>query len=221
MLRFFVLALMLFNGLYFAWTQGLLRGLGLAPVQQTEPQRLDQQIRPNALRLLTQPELGPASEAAPRAMAAKSAECLQAGPFDEAQATVLRRTMAASLPAGSWVLDEAEAPARWIVYMGKYASTEDLAKKRAQLASLNLKFEPLVNPALAPGLSLGGFETQAEADVALEALSQRGVRTARVVQERVEVSGLLLRLPGVDDALRARLEALTPALAGKPLTACR
>ncbi|MDO8250027.1 MAG: SPOR domain-containing protein, partial [Rhodoferax sp.] len=83
------------------------------------------------------------------------------------------------------------------------------------------KFEPLLNPALALGLSLGGFETQAAANEALEALSQRGVRTARVLEERAEVRGLLLRLPGVDDALRARLEALTPALAGNPLTACR
>ncbi|WP_114970675.1 SPOR domain-containing protein [Rhodoferax ferrireducens] len=220
MLRLFVLALVLLNGLYFAWSQDLLLGLGLAPVQQSEPQRLDQQIRPDALHLLTQQEQG-LPEAAPRVLVAGSNECLQAGLFDEVQGELLRRTLSASWPAGSWVLDAAAEPARWIIYMGKYASTADLEKKRAQLAFLNLKYEPLVNPALALGLSLGGFETQAAANEALEALSQRGVRTARVVEERAEVRGLLLRLPGVDDALRARLEALTPALAGKPLTACR
>lgn len=220
MLRLFVLALVLLNGLYFAWSHGLLRGLGLAPVQQSEPQRLDRQIRPEALHLLTQQELG-LPEAAPRALVAKSTECLQAGLFDEAQGALLRRTLAASWPAGSWALDAAVEPARWIIYMGKYASTADMDKKRAQLAFLNLKYEPLVNPALALGLSLGGFETQAAANAALEALSQRGVRTARVVEERAEARGLLLRLPGVDDALRTHLEALTPALAGKPLTACR
>jgi hypothetical protein len=220
MLRLFVLALVLLNGLYFAWSHGLLRGLGLAPVQQSEPQRLDRQIRPEALHLLTQQELG-LPEAAPRALVATSTECLQAGLFDEAQGALLRRTLAASWPAGSWALDAAVEPARWIIYMGKYASSADLDKKRAQLAFLNLKYEPLVNPALALGLSLGGFETQAAANAALEALSQRGVRTARVVEERAEARGLLLRLPGVDDALRTHLEALTPALAGKPLTACR
>lgn len=220
MLRLFVLALVLLNGLYFSWSHGLLRGLGLAPVQQTEPQRLDRQIRPEALHLLTQQELG-LPEAVPRALVAGATECLQAGLFDEVQGALLRRTLAASWPAGSWALDAAVEPARWIIYMGKYASTADLDKKRAQLAYLNLKYEPLVNPALALGLSLGGFETQAAANAALEALSRRGVRTARVVEERAEARGLLLRLPGVDDALRARLEALTPALAGKPLTACR
>lgn len=57
MLRFLVLALALSNGVYFAWSQGLLLGLGFAPAQQTEPQRLGQQIKPEALRLLTPQEL--------------------------------------------------------------------------------------------------------------------------------------------------------------------
>ena len=112
-------------------------------------------------------------------------------------------------------------PARWIVYMGKYASAADLAKKRSELALLNLKFEPLINPALEWGLSLGGFETQAAAKAALDVLSRRGVRTAQVVQERAEVRGMLLRIPAADDSLRARLDELKPALAGKVLSPCR
>jgi hypothetical protein len=51
-------------------------------------------------------------------------------------------------------------------------------------------------------------------------LSQRGVRTARVVQERSEQRGQYLRLPAVDDALRAKLDALKPQLQGKALRAC-
>ncbi len=57
MLRFLVLVLALINGVYFAWSQDLLLGLGFAPAQQTEPQRLDQQIKPESLRLLTPQEL--------------------------------------------------------------------------------------------------------------------------------------------------------------------
>lgn len=221
MLRFIVLALVLINGVYFAWSQGLLLGLGFAPTQQTEPQRLGQQIRPEALHLLTAQELRLA-EAAPH-VATKSTLCLQAGLFDATHSALLRRTLASALPAGSWVLDDAVEPARWIVYMGKYANTEELAKKRSQLTSLNLnlKLEPLTNPALGLGLSLGGFNTQAAANAALEALSRRGVHTARVVQERAEVRGTLLRVPEADEALRARLDELTPALAGKGWSPCR
>lgn len=219
MLRFFVLALVLLNGLYFAWSQGLLLGLGFAPVQQTEPQRLGQQIKPDALRLLTAQELSLAEAAV--LVTARPAECLQAGLFDETQSALLRRALASALPAGAWSLDAAVEPARWIVYMGKYPSAEALAKKRSELASLKLKFEPLSNPALGLGLSLGGFNTQTAATAALEALSRRGVRTARVVQEQAEVRGVMLRVPAADDALRARLDELTPALVGKVWSPCQ
>ena len=218
MLRFLVLTLALLNGVYFAWSQGLLLGLGFAPAQQTEPQRLAQQIKPDAVRVLTVQE--PLPEPPPR-VAARAGECLQAGLFDETQSALLRSTLDPALPAGSWSLDAAVEPARWIVYLGPYVSAEALASKRSELASLNLRFEPLTNPALLWGLSLGGFETQAAADAALDALTQRGVRTARVVQERAELRGMMLRLPAADDTLRARLGELKPALAGKQLSPCR
>jgi hypothetical protein len=47
------------------------------------------------------------------------------------------------------------------------------------------------------------------------------VHTAKVVQERTEGKGQLLRLPAVDDTLRAKLDDLKPALNGKALKACR
>jgi hypothetical protein len=47
------------------------------------------------------------------------------------------------------------------------------------------------------------------------------VRTARVVLELPEVTGQMLRLPSVDAALKAQLEALKPQLADKTLQACR
>lgn len=65
MLRMLVLALLLLNGVYFAWSHDLLRTLGFAPAQQTEPQRLGQQIRPEALRLLSAQELHQAEAAGP------------------------------------------------------------------------------------------------------------------------------------------------------------
>ena len=51
MLRLTVLLLLLANGGYFAWSQGLLLPWGYGPLQQSEPQRLRQQIRPEALRI--------------------------------------------------------------------------------------------------------------------------------------------------------------------------
>jgi len=53
MLRLALLTLLLANAGYFAWSQGLLTAWGLAPAQQSEPQRVEQQIRPESLRVLS------------------------------------------------------------------------------------------------------------------------------------------------------------------------
>jgi hypothetical protein len=219
MLRLVVLALVLVNGLYFAWSQGLLQSWGAAPTQQSEPQRLGQQIRPEALRLLNTDEARRIESAA--APAARGPECLQAGLFDERQATAVRQTLEPLLPAGSWTLEAAVEPARWIIYMGKYLTPDAVTKKKAELRQLGVSFEGLSNSALEPGLSLGGFTSQAAAQQQLDRLAQRGVRTARVTQEREEARGQVLRLPVVDDALRARVEEIRTVLNGKPLRACR
>lgn len=217
MLRLIVLLLLLANGAFFAWSQGLLGAWGIAPVQQSEPQRLNQQIRPEALRITTSDEAGRITTvaAAPRAV-----ECLLAGPLEEAQVARVRVSLGA-WPAGSWVLEPTFEPARWIVYMGRYPDLANVNRKKAELRYIGISFEPLSNPALEPGLSLGGFTSEAAANEHLDALTQRGVRTARVVAERPELRGQLLRLPTVDEALRPRVEELKIALTGRSLRACR
>ncbi len=255
MLRLLVLLLLLANGAYFAWSKGLLAAYGLAPASQSEPQRLEQQIRPEAIRILSTPGAASISaSAAPAssplstdtsttatttvtttattstsavasstlaAASASPAECLQVGLFNEEQTAVLRERLQSVLPAGSWVLESAVEPARWMVYMGKYSSAEVLAKKRGELRQLRVSFEALNNPALEPGLSLGTFTSQLDANAELERIAKRGVRTAKVIQAQLEVRGQKLRLPAVNASLRPKLDELKPQLAGKSLLACQ
>jgi hypothetical protein len=218
MLRLAVLLLLLANALYFAWTQGLLLGWGAGPVQQSEPQRMAQQIRPEAVRVLRPDEARRIEAAA--AAATRAPECLAAGPFDITQSSALR-TLLEAWPAGSWQLEPMVEPGRWIVYMGKYATADMVTRKKGELRQLGITFDTLANPALEPGLSLGGHPTEAEARRQLEALVERGVRTARVVQERPEQRGQRLVLPAVDENLRPRVDEMRTALNGKALRGCR
>ena len=218
MLRLTVLLLMLANAGYFAWSQGLLRDWGLAPTQQSEPQRLEQQIKPQSLRIL-RPEEARRLEAV-SVGAAKAAECLQAGPLEEAQVASLKKVLE-PWPAGSWRLEPVVEPGRWIIYMGKYATAENTARKKAELRQIGVSFEALTDPSLEPGLSLGGFASEAEAAQQLESFLQRGVRSAKVVQERPAPGGQLLKLVAVDDSLQPRLDELRAALNGKTLRPCR
>ncbi|ART53914.1 sporulation protein [Acidovorax carolinensis] len=223
MLRLAVIALLLANAGYYAWSQGWLRSWGLAPVEQSEPHRLAQQIRPETLRILPARDIAPMAPAtANEALAAPSSGtvCLQAGLLEPRQADAVR-TAAAALPQGSWSLQSTAIPGRWMVYMGRFADDEALAKKRAELRTRNVPYDRPNNPALEPGLSLGRFATEEAAQRALTTLSSQGVRTAKVVVERAETQGFTLRLPALDSATRAQAQALLrPALGDKELRTC-
>lgn len=226
MLRAAVLILLLANAGYYAWTQGLLRSWGLAPQEQSEPERLANQLHPEALRVLPgkdAKEPPPAPSAAstagdPAATPSQAGECLQAGTFDERQAEALRAA-ASPLPQGSWVLEATAVPGRWMVYMGRFADADAVDKKRAELRARNVAYDR-PGAALEPGLSLGRFASEEAANRELANLGRQGVRTARVVQERPEAKAYTLRLPAVDAAVRPQLDALRPALAGKALRSC-
>jgi len=218
MLRLLVLALIFANGLFMAWSNGLLRAYGFGPAQQQESYRVEQQIKPETIRILTGAEIKRVEAQALADLAPK--ECLQAGPFDDAQVIVVRRALESVMGASGWQFEAVVLPARWIIYMGKFANAEGLAKKRGELQAMNLTPRGLTNPTLEIGLSLGTFDSQGAATTELNRLTARGIRTARVVQEHPEGRASQLRLPAVSESLKARLQEVKPAMAGRPLTPC-
>jgi hypothetical protein len=218
MLRLLVLALLLINGIYYGWSQGLLKPYGFAPEQPGEPQRLEQQIKPEGLKILSTQEINRVEAQLQADLAPK--ECRQSSPLSDGQVSALRRVLEPHWPANSWLMQTVQTVPRWIIYMGKYPNEAMLVKKRGELNAMKLTLEPLQNPALELGISLGGFPTQAEANAELAKLSQRGVRTARVVQELQGGNATQLQLPALTESLKARLGELKPALGDLQLKPC-
>jgi len=258
MLRLVIWLLVLANAGYFAWTQGYLAPLGLAPVEQREPERLQAQLKPEALRLLNGPRveapapapaLPPAATPAPApaetaadtattasaetaetagsappepaspAPAPAATRCWVAGGFTPPQAEALRAALAGTgLSRSAWQLSESRTGGRWVVYMGRY-NDEQLDRKRAELRLLDVPFRTLPAP-LGPGLALGTYSSEEAAKQGLQDVGKKGVRTARVVQERAEGVVWTLRLPAVTDAQRDTVTGLRTAMAGKRLQAC-
>lgn len=233
-----VLVLLLANGAYFAWGQGWLAAYGFVPARVSEPERLAQQIRPEAMRLATDsPAARPSQTAAaaktpvvaaaetpitpPTALPSNATQCLQVGVFTERQARALRLRLRNSLPADSWSFESSGDSARWIIYMGRYISKEAVDRKRVKLEQLGLTFAPPISPLLNPGLSLGNFGSKADAENALAQMEQRGLRSAKVVLERPELPSLWLRLPAADASMRAKLDALKPYLLDKAVQVCQ
>lgn len=221
MLRLVSIALLLANALYFAWTQGFLAGLGLAPAQQSEPERLHTQIEPGTLRLLNGPraESEDVAQAAPSA-ATPATACWQAGGFTAPQAEALRAALPSTgLSEGLWQFSEAKSSGRWIVYMGRY-NDEQMEKKKGELRELKIEFREVNLPSTGPGLALGTFSSEESVQQALKDVARKGVRTARAAVERPESVSWTLRLPAITDEQRTAIDSLGDALAGKTLQAC-
>jgi hypothetical protein len=222
MLRLIVSLLLLLNVVYFSWSQGWLLPYGWGPTQQREPQRVAQQIRPEALVILNRQEAAspPVPVTVAKVPGPVASLCLQTGELDTEQAQKVRGVLQGQWPDSAWVLDEVTAPERWMIYMGKYTSLADLQKKRAELAALKIKTESFSNPDFAPGLLLGSFGSEAAANEALQVLVGRGVRTAKVLQEPAAKPLYRLRLPALSAAQQLQLEPVKTALAGQTLEAC-
>jgi len=237
MLRLAVLVLILANLGYYSWSNGLLAPWGFAPHTEGEPERLTQQIAPQSLQIVppagaaeaagsaptpvpAPPPAAPADAPAPTPPGgaaaaggqAQAAVCLQAGPMNEARAAAVR--------AGSWTLEASEVSGRWMVYMGRFPDEETVARKRIELRALKVGYDR-PGQAFEPGLSLGRFATEEAAQRGLADLTAHGVRTARVVQERVPETRHLLRLPAVTGAMRSQLSALAIPWDDTPLLPCK
>jgi len=220
MLRLLVAALLVANLVFWGWHfPPVAQALGLTGTEPgREPQRLQQQHHPELIQLVSptgsplsgaEPAAGPTTAAsASTAVTPAALLCLEAGPLtDSAATTALRELAQAGVPAGSWVDSRRELPGRWIIYMGRYPERETLQRKIEEVQRLNLSFTELKSPPdLAPGLALGEFGTQSDAQARLDKL--RGVRTARVVQLPSPGGEHRIRIDRVQGAAADKLAAL-------------
>ena len=221
MLRLLALCLLVGNALLLAAQFGVFDRLvaaGAAQPPQREPERLQRQVNPQAVRILP-PQAASAAlaeaaaataQAAAAASRARALACLEAGPFGAAEAVAAERTLRdAGLAPASWQALSRDDSGSFIVYMGRYAERELLQRKLDELKRLKIDAEELQGaPALQPGLSLGRYDERAAADAALATLAERGVRTARVVTLRAPQQQTMLRVAAADAATRARLAGL-------------
>ena len=229
MLRALVLALMLANAGYFAWTQGWLDNLiGTRADGQREPERLARQVRPETVQILSAVSASTGPTPAPAVATAGGAAsqpgegvCLEAGPFSASEVDAAASAVQAALPAGRWSDLKTEKGGAWLAYMGRYGDRELFAKKKEEIARMKLPFEEVRNsPNLEPGLSLGRFDNRAAAEQALAGLALRGVKSARIVEITPPTSSHLLRVDAADEALAKQLGELKSAALGQGFVAC-
>lgn len=117
------------------------------------------------------------------------------------QLAALKPSVSEALPAVSWTVTQAVLPARWIVYSGRFPSTELMADRKAELRELKVPFRDVTAPNLQPGLSFGTYSTEEAAQQAQKDVTRAGVKGTKVAVERPETTLYALRVPQANAAL--------------------
>jgi cell division septation protein DedD len=152
----------------------------------------------------------PAAKGAAAAAAAAAANaCVESIPLPAAEAAALQRALDGyGFPASSVTLRSDPQSPRWMVYMGRFADAAQVQNKAEELRKLNLEYAPVARPAgLSPGLSLGVFGSQANAESRLAELSRHGVHTARIVPVEADPGAKRVQVKLTDPSWRSRLPA--------------
>ena len=138
MLRALVLALIVANLAFWAWSEGAFSALGLGPAQERDPGRLALQVRPDAVRVL------PAAPAA-SAPVRTTGQCIEAGPFGTTEIEAAERALAGlALPEGSWQRSGRDSAAANGVFLRIDAASPAQAERLRALngAALGAGFAP-------------------------------------------------------------------------------
>jgi len=249
-MRALLLALLLANLVFFAWSQGWLAGAGLEPVTQREPQRLARQIHPEQVRVTplsgapatpastpvpppsahasaaSTPQAAPAATSAPasQAAAAQPTVCRQIGPFGAMQGAELAQAQAALAHAGLQPeVRTSPVPPQWMVLLGPFPSQSAMRAALNEIAQQGRVkvFAPVVDrPRYEPGISLGVFSTEAAAQEQLQIVKKQGVQSARVVQRNAGLHRTTLRLPALTPPQVQALARVSGQLGGQIVKTC-
>jgi hypothetical protein len=236
-MRGLLIALVVANLLVLAWSLDVLPGVSRH--REREPERLRQQVHPEAVQLITPTAASAALQAAaaqrsnvtaaaPGAAAASAAAdasatvCLEAGPFATGEVAAAERGLRElKWPSLEWTPQRSERGGSYIVYQGRFADDTAMARRRDDYRRQQITAEEVRNsPDLQPGLQFGRYDTRAAADAALAQLGQQGVKAARVVTINIPVMVTLLRVERADGALAARLTQLNLPPAGSGFRPC-
>lgn len=239
-MRGLLIALVVANLLVLAWSLDLLPGVSRS--REREPERLQHQVRPDAVQLITPTAASAALQAAAAqrtgtvvtapstapagapgtAADASATVCLEAGPFAAGEVAAAERGLRElKWPAIDWTAQRSERGGSYIVYQGRFADDAAMARRRDDYRRQQITVDEVRNsPDLQPGLQFGRYDTRSAADAALAQLVQQGVKAARVVTINIPVVVTLLRVERADGALAARLTQLNLPPAGSGFRPC-
>ena len=216
-MRALLLSLLLLNLALFFWLRGM---FGALPSAGHEPARLDQQIAPERIRVLTDLEVQQlkrraresSAAAAPVIAAADSAvSCLEIGDFAGDGLLARLRQKLTELKLADRASEQIlEVPGWYMVYVSPAQSRAQAERRVEELRAQGVRDLLIIqdNSALRFAISLGSFRDVELARKHLAQLERRGVKDARVSDNPTSLRATRVRVRGLDAAAVTQLGAL-------------
>lgn len=201
-MRPFVFLLILANLLFFAWTHGY---LGVS--RDSESYRVAQQLRAEQIRVVSSdqppPELARPDKPAKPVERPPSEVCVVLSDMAPAESESLESLLREKLPAFKVVRTTLPGTSSFWVNMPPLKNKRDAENKAAELKKLGVKEFFIVQESGPNNLaiSLGLFSTGEAAEAALEALRDKGVRSARVTERPLKPALAHLEIRGPEGQL--------------------
>lgn len=223
-MRLLFLLLLAANLGFFAWTRFLAR-----PDPAVDRQPLAQQLDPHKLRIVTERELAraPSPQPAKPEPVAPAPEpvtiaCLEWGSFSPADGTRAVQRLEPLALGVRLAQYRGEETASWWVHMPPQGSRAAALRKAGELKDLGVEDYFILQDAgpMRWALSLGVFSTEDAAKAHLQALREKGVRTATIDRRETRVPKVWFQLRDVDAPLQEKLQAIARDFEGATLHEC-
>jgi len=210
--RFFFWMLLLSNLVLLTLMPGPLPGFS-----SLEPERLAQQLKPESIRLLSNPLTNPAAPAMP------AAACTEIGDFNSSTATKfearLARLKLPTLPAKQMV----QPPTSSLVFIPPQPDEAAANRRLAQLRAQGFNDVSVVKEPLSRrwGISVGLFSSGELALAQLESLKKAGITDARIEEHPLNSARYAYRLQGLVADDKPELKAMLPDFPGAEIRSCK
>lgn len=221
-MRLLFLLLLAANLGFFAWTRFL-----APPDPAVDRQPLAQQLEPHKLRLVTERELAkapapPPAKPRPPAPEPVRIACLEWGSFSPADATRAAQRLEPLALGARLAQYRGEETASWWVHMPPQGNRDAALRKAAELKKLGVEDYFILQDAGPQrwALSLGVFSTEDAAKAHLQALREKGVRTAVIDRRETRVPKVWFQVRGVDAPLQEKLQGIARDFEGATLHDC-
>ena len=209
-MRTLALLLLLANVAFLAWAQ-------YAPsAASAEPQLLGQQMRPEAIKLLSPEEMQKL------AASRKTTACTEWGAFNQGDLVRAHAELESILPAANIAERQIDEEAGHWVFVPPQGNRQSAVAKLVELKRLGVDDYFIVqdDSKLRFAISLGLYRTEEAARARLELLRAKGVRTAVIGTRQTPVRKVFLQLRDWPDDLQPKLADLRDSFPGTNTKAC-